>query len=77
MQTTEEGLNREDAKRVCRETLLVGLVVFASQKVYEAYAKGEMKAVFRALKGGASSPSEGGDASKAAHLFVRPGEMGE
>lgn len=69
---------REDTKRVVRDTLLVGLIVFASEKVYEAYAKGDVNAVFRTLKGGMGpSSSEGGTASSAAHLFVRPGEMGE
>lgn len=70
---------REDAKRVVRETLLVGLIVFASEKVYEAYAKGDVNAVFRTLKGASSSESGsvGGGVPSAAHLFVRPGEMGE
>ena len=72
---------REDAKRVVRETLLVGLIVFASEKVYEAYAMGDVNAVFRTLKGASSSESgsagSGGGVPSAAHLFVRPGEMGE
>ena len=72
--TATQHSQKLETKRIVRETLLVGLIVFVSEKTYEAYTRGQMNTILQSFKGGGGNRHSPNEIDHDL-LLVTPGEL--